>query len=58
LSCRARWSARLEVDLELAPDGVADAPLQGAEGFFLGFALGQLAFVVDAAGGVVADLGD
>jgi hypothetical protein len=58
LSSRARWSAKLEVDLELAPDGVADAPLQGAEGFFLGFALGQLAFVVDAAGGVVADLGD
>jgi hypothetical protein len=30
LCSRARWSATLEVDLELAPDGVADAPLQGA----------------------------
>jgi hypothetical protein len=29
--------------LELAVDGVADATLQGAEGFFGGLALGKLA---------------
>jgi hypothetical protein len=43
---------------ELAVDGVADASFQGAEGFFAGLAFGLFAFVVGAAGGVVADLSD
>ena len=33
-------------------------PLQGAEGYFLGLAVGQLVLEVDAAGSVVAYLGD
>jgi hypothetical protein len=37
-----------EVDLELSPDGVADAPFEGAQGFFLGLPLRDLALVVDA----------
>jgi hypothetical protein len=44
--------------LELAPDGVADATLQSAQRLLLGLSLGDLALVVDAARGVVADLGD
>jgi hypothetical protein len=47
-----------EVDLELAPDGVADPALQRPERFFLGLPLRDLALVVDAAGCVVTDLGD
>jgi hypothetical protein len=38
-------------------DDVADAALEGAHGFLLRLALGLLALVVDAAGGVVGDLG-
>jgi hypothetical protein len=51
-------SAAAEVDLELAPDGVADAPLEGSQCFSLRLPFGELGFVVDAAGRVVADLGD
>src|SRR6266516_3233505 len=59
VSSRTRFSlAGGEVDLELAPDRVADAPLQCAQRFLFGFALGDLALVVDASGGVVRDLGD
>ena len=43
---------------ELAVDGVADAALEGAEGFFAGLAFGELAPEVDASVGVVGDLGD
>src|SRR5918996_2946732 len=51
-------SAAAEVDLELAPDGVADATLQGAQRLFLRLPFGDLALVVDPARCVVADLGD
>jgi hypothetical protein len=51
-------SAVAEVGLELAPDGVADASLQCSQRFLLALAFGQLAVVVDAAGGGVGDLGD
>ena len=44
--------------MELAPDRVADAPLQCPERFLLRLALDEFAFVVDASGGVVRDLGD
>src|SRR3954449_10768975 len=57
VSSRTRFSVGGEVDLELTPDRVADAPLQGAQGFFLGLALGDFAEVVDASGGVVTNLG-
>jgi hypothetical protein len=46
-----------EVESELAPDRVADAPLQCAERFFGGLAFGEFALVVDASGGVVTNLG-
>ena len=39
-------------------DDVADVPLQSAHCLFAGLALGLFACVVDAAGGLVADLGD
>jgi hypothetical protein len=51
-------SAATEIDLALAPDGVADATLQGAQRLLLRLPLGDLALVVDPARGVVADLGD
>jgi hypothetical protein len=51
-------SAAAEVDLELAPDGVADAALQGAQRLLVRLPLGDLALVVGPAGRVVADLGD
>jgi hypothetical protein len=45
--------------LELLVDGVADLPLEGAQRFFAGLALGDLLVVVGAAVAVlVADLGD
>jgi hypothetical protein len=47
-----------QVDLELAPDGIADAALESAQRFLLRLPLGDLALVVGPAGGVVADLGD
>jgi hypothetical protein len=52
------WSAAAEVDLELVPDGVADPTLQCAQRLLLRLPLGDLALVVGAARGVVADLGD
>src|SRR4051812_21150637 len=39
-----------EIDLELTPDRVADASLERAERFLLGFAFSNFAVVVDAAG--------
>jgi hypothetical protein len=51
-------SAATEVDLELAPHGVADATLQSAQRLLLGLPLGDLALVVGATWRVVADLGD
>jgi hypothetical protein len=50
--------AATEVDLELAPDGVADATLQSAQRLLLRLPLGDLALVVGATRCVVADLGD
>src|SRR4051794_36872245 len=47
-----------EIDLELTPDRVADASLERAERFLLGFAFSNFAVVVDAAQCVVRDLGD
>jgi hypothetical protein len=45
--------------LEAGVDGVADLPLQAAQGLFAGLAFGQLLVVAGAAGAVpVADLGD
>ena len=44
--------------MELAPDGIADATLQGAQRLLLRLPLGDLALVVGLARGVVADLGD
>src|SRR5215211_8815252 len=58
VSSRTRFSAGGDVELELAPDRVADAPLQCAERFLFRFAFGEFAFVVDASGGVVRDLSD
>jgi hypothetical protein len=47
------------IEEELSIDGIADAPLEGAHGFFLGLALGDLALEERAAGRVrEADLGD
>ena len=47
------------VGLEAGVDGVADPPLEGAERFFVGLALGYFLVVVGAAVAVlVADLGD
>ena len=47
------------VVLETGEDGVADLPLQRAQGFFAGLAFGHFLVVVGAAGAVlVADLGD
>jgi hypothetical protein len=52
-------SAAAEVDLELAPEGVADATLQGAQRLLLRLPLGDLALVVvGPARRGVADLGD
>ncbi len=48
---RAEAMAAAEVDLELAPHGVRDAALQGAQSFLLRLALGELAVVERAAGG-------
>ena len=50
--------AAAEVDLELAPDGVADPTLESAQHLLFRLPLGDLALVVGAAGCVVADLGD
>ena len=50
-------SAAAEVDLELVPDGVAEATLQSSQCLLLRLPLGDLALVVDPAGCVVADLG-
>src|SRR5918994_6252838 len=58
VSSRTRFSAGGDVDLEMAPDRVADAPFQGPERFLLRLALDEFAFVVDASGGVVGDLSD
>ena len=41
----------------MAPDGVADLTLEGAQRLFLGLPLGELALVVGAARCVVVDLG-
>src|SRR5215831_10260214 len=47
------------VGLEAGVDGVADLPLQAAQGLFAGLAFGQFLVVVGAARAVpVADLGD
>ena len=43
---------------EVLVDGVGDVSLECAHGFFAGLSLGLFAEVVDAARGVVADLGD
>jgi hypothetical protein len=43
---------------QLSVDDVADAPLEGAQGFFGGLALGLFALVVDASGSVVGDLSE
>src|SRR2546430_16259854 len=58
VSSRTRFSGGGGVELELAPDRVADAPLQCPERFLLRLALDEFALVVDASGGVVRDLGD
>ena len=48
----------LGVEEKLTVDGVADTPLEGAEGFFLGLALGDFAVEVGTPVGVgVAELG-
>src|SRR5215471_8242730 len=47
------------VGLQAGEDGIADLPLQAAQGFFAGLAFGQFLLVVGVAGAVpVADLGD
>lgn len=46
------------VDVELPPDGVADASFQTTESFSGALAFGEFASVVGAAGCVVADLDD
>jgi hypothetical protein len=51
-------SAAAEVELELAPDGVADPTLEGAQRLLVRLPLGDLALVVGPARRVVADLGD
>ena len=48
----------LLVGYQFPVDDVGDASFQRSEGFLLGFAFGLFLVVVDAAGGVVADLGD
>jgi hypothetical protein len=62
LASRARsagWRGSPGVGLELAVDGVADPPLEGAESFLAGLALGSFLVVVGAAiAAPVADLGD
>src|SRR5215204_6718735 len=58
VSSRTRFSAGGGVELELAPNCVADAPLQCPERFLLRLALDEFAFVIDASGGVVRDLSD
>src|SRR4029453_9862932 len=58
LSSRTRCSVTRAVDAELSPDRVADASLECAQCFLFGFTFGEFAVVVDAAGGVVPDLGD
>ena len=52
---RARWSAAAVGD-EVAVDGVAEAPLDGAHRVFATVTLGLFALVVVASGCVVADL--
>jgi hypothetical protein len=64
----ARWPPRphqillgrvgFEVELELFPDGVVDAPFPCSAAFLLGLALGDLAVEEPASGSLVADLGD
>jgi hypothetical protein len=51
-------SAATEIDLELAPDGVADPTLQSAQRLLLRLPLGDLALVVGATLRVMADPGD
>jgi hypothetical protein len=51
-------SATTEVDLELAPDRVADPTLQSSQRLLLGLPFGDLALVVGATRRVVADLSD
>ena len=51
-------SAVFEIDLELPPDGVADAALERPQRLFRRLALGELAVVVDAYRRVAGDLGD
>jgi hypothetical protein len=47
------------VSEELAIDDIGDAPLEATQRFLVGLGLGELAFVVGAAGtAAVADLGD
>jgi hypothetical protein len=58
LSYQAPLSAAAEVELELAPDGVADPTLEGAQRLLVRLPLGVLALVVGPARRVVADLGD
>ena len=55
---RALACGLLVVCGELLVDGVGDASFQRSEGFFSGFAFSLFPVVVDAALGVVADLGD
>ena len=45
------------VEKELAVDSVADSTLQSAQRFLVGLAILELAFVADAAAGLVGDLG-
>ena len=48
----------LLVGYQFPVDDVRDASFQRSEGFFSGFAFSLFLVVVDAASGVVADLGD
>ena len=55
----ARAAVRTAIQIQkLVVDAVGDASFQRSEGFFSGFAFGLFLVVVDAAGCVVADLGD
>ena len=56
---RARLLGSVDVDEQLAVDGVADVAFEGADGVLLGLALGELALEAGAALGVgLADLAD